>query len=275
MEERKLKEIEWADKRRRIDPSNSKEVRKYLANRKYYAVVRKTTDFINDWVKEHCFGKDVFELACGNGGYAYRISEVSKSCTAADIAPLSIEQAKEKASGNLKHESIKFLVLDCENTGLPSDSFDVVCEGGALHHMDINVVFKEVARVLRPGGQFLCVEALRHNPIIQLYRKITPHLRTEWEAKHILGRKEIMSGTSFFEQIDVHFFNLTTILAVPFRNTSVFHPLLTVLESLDSVLSRIPIFRWMFWQSVFILRGPKKTMLKEDCDDQRKPNRQV
>src|SRR3989344_3069655 len=85
IEERKKKEIEWADKKRSIHPTDSKQARKYLANMKYYSVVRKRTEFINRWIQENCRDKDVFEMGCGNGCYAPNISEISKSCTAADI----------------------------------------------------------------------------------------------------------------------------------------------------------------------------------------------
>jgi ubiquinone/menaquinone biosynthesis C-methylase UbiE len=260
MELRKQKEIEWADLRRTIDPDNAENARKYLANVKYYSVVRKTTNYIDAWLAEHCRDKDVFEIACGNGCYGLRAARVSRSCIAADIAPESIKQAKIRAEQEGVGDKIEYLVLDCEQTGFPDNSFDVVCEGGALHHMDVNVIFPEVVRLLRPGGMFLCTEALRHNPIIHLYRKLTPNLRTEWEADHILGRKEIQLGASYFEQMDIRFFHLATIAAVPFRHTPVFAPMLRALELVDDALLMLPGLRWMAWQAVFVYKNPRKTV---------------
>lgn len=257
-EERKLAEIAWADKRRSIDPGDERLASKYLANQKYYSVVRQTTGFTTAWLRENCRDKDVFEMACGNGCYAPLVADIARSCTAADIAPLSIEQARRKVKNDPVLSKINYLVRDCENTGLPDNSFDVLCEGGALHHMDLPAVSREAVRLLRPGGKFLCVEALRHNPAIHLYRKLTPHLRTAWEAEHILGRREILQLASFFEEIELRFFHISTLLAVPLRRSRLFHPALTTLEGIDSVLTRIPGLRWMSWQAVFVLSNPKK-----------------
>lgn len=259
VEDRKIAEIEWSDMRRQIDPRDKKMVDKYWANQKYYSVVRRTLDFISQWIKDNCKDKDVFEMACGNGGHSYLISEVAKSCTAADIAPMSIQQAIERVGDNENYKKIKFMVLDCENTGLPDNSFDVVFEGGALHHMDLNRVYKEAVRLLRPEGKFFCVEAIRHNPLIHLYRKLTPHLRTKWESEHILGKKEIMLGLSFFDNIELSLFHITSLCAVPLRNTFLFNPVLTLTEKLDELLVKIPCLKWMAWQSIFVLSNPRKS----------------
>jgi ubiquinone/menaquinone biosynthesis C-methylase UbiE len=261
MEQRKLDEIAWADKRRTIDPSDQQTARKYLANRKYYSVVRATQEFVHTWLRENCRDRDVFEMACGNGCYTRLIADIARSCTAADIAPLSIEQAKAAAKENPTWQRINYLVLDCENTKLPDNSFDVLCEGGALHHMDLNAACREAVRLLRPGGKFMCVEAIRHNPIIHLYRKLTPHLRTAWEADHILGRPEIRFVASFFERIEIRLFHISTLFAVPLRGTPLFNPVLTTFERIDRVLTRCPGFRWMAWQAAFILSNPKKDKL--------------
>ncbi len=258
LEDRKQKEIEWADFRRTIDADDKEKVEKYHANLKYYSVNRKVNAFIENWIRTNTVGKDVLELACGNAGMVRMCSDVCKSAMAADIAPESIQQAIETAKGNPHHEKINYRVMDCEKLDLPDNSMDVLIEGGALHHMDLDVVYKEAARVLRPGGKFLCIEAIRHNPIIHTYRKLTPHLRTAWEVDHILGRKQVMQGLEHFEKIEKTHFHITTILAVPLRKTPVFKPLLGALEAVDSVLTKIPGFRWMAWQCVFVLSNPKK-----------------
>jgi ubiquinone/menaquinone biosynthesis C-methylase UbiE len=256
MEQRKLAEIEWADKRRQIDPDDEEALKKHCANMKYYSVVRRTTEYVNDWISRNCDGKDVFEMACGNGGYALKISEHARTCVAADIAPVTIQQAIERSVHDPHTKKIQYMVLDCEKTGLPDGSFDVVCEGGALHHMDLDSAYREAARLLRPGGKFLCVEAIRHNPVIQLYRRMTPNLRTRWEADHILGRREIMMGKKYFQDVSIRCFHMATIFAVPFRKTALFSPVLAVAEHVDNVLTSIPGFRWMAWQAVFEFSNP-------------------
>lgn len=258
LEERKQKEIEWADFRRTIDAEDKEAFEKYNANKKYYAINRKVTDYIDAWLLANTVGKDVCELACGNTGMVRKVAHQVKSALAADIAPLTIEQAKASARGNPDWEKIDYRVLDCEKTGLPENSFDVMIEGGALHHMDVDAAYAEAARLLRPDGQFFCIEAIRHNPIIHLYRRLTPHLRTAWEVDHILGRSQVLQGLKYFHDIELRNFHLMTLFAVPFRSTKFFSPLMSVLEAIDSVLMKLPGVRWLAWQCVFVLKNPRK-----------------
>src|SRR5258708_21177889 len=90
-------------------------------------------------------------------------------------------------------------------------------EVGVLHNLDVKRAYSEMARVLRPTGTVLCVEALRHNPIFHAYRMLTPHLRTAYEARHVLRRKDVLATRGYFNRIDLGFFHLASLPAVPLR----------------------------------------------------------
>jgi SAM-dependent methyltransferase len=127
-----------------------------------------------------------------------------------------------------------------------------------LHHLDLDKAYRELARILKAGGEIICTEALRHNQFISVYRKLTPQLRSAWETEHILGRSEIERARRYFDRVDVaRFFHLADLAAIPFRNSTVFTPLLRVLESVDGVLLRLPALRWQAWMAVFVLSHPK------------------
>jgi len=260
MEERKQKEIEWSDFRRTISEDDKQNYEKYNANKKYYAINRKVNLKIDRWIAANTQGKDVFEVACGEDGLILKAAPYMKSGMAADIAPVTIELARKVAGerGRPEFRKIDFRALDCEHTGLPDNSFDVMIETGALHHMDLDAAYKEAARLLRKDGEYFCIEAIRHNPIIHLYRKLTPHLRTAWEVDHILGRSQVLKGLEYFEQIEISHYNIATLFAIPFHKTPLFKPVLSLLEAVDSVLTRIPGIRWIAWQAVFVLKRPRK-----------------
>ena len=113
-----------------------------------------------------------------------------------------------------------------------------------------------------PRPSACCTEALRHNPLIHAYRKLTPHLRSAWETEHILGRGEIQMARKYFDNVKIaRFFHLATLAAVPFRNSPVFQPLLRSLESIDSVLLRIPVLKWQAWMAMFVLSQPRKSLI--------------
>jgi SAM-dependent methyltransferase len=138
------------------------------------------------------------------------------------------------------------------------NSFDLAVEYGALHHVDLEKAMAELARVLKPAGEMICVEALRHNPLIHWYRKRTPHLRTQWEVEHILGIQDLDVVRKHFSSVSVRFFHLAALAAVPFRRTPLFRPLMHVLNGIDRVLlSNAGIGKYA-WIMVFTAGTPRK-----------------
>lgn len=229
------------------------------ANMKYYAIERKSREIVLEWFKTHCPGSRVLDYCCGNGDDAFFIAaHDAAQVVGIDLSEISIQNCNDKATeeglGNLS-----FLVMDGEALEFPDDTFDVVTEYGALHHLDLRKAYGEIARVLKPGGRALCVEALGHNQIIHLYRLLTPHLRTSWEAEHILKKKDIDLAKQYFHRVNIlGFYHLATLGAVPFRNTSIFEKVLGAIEVMDAILLKLPFFRWQAWHVIFELASPKQ-----------------
>ena len=146
-----------------------------------------------------------------------------------------------------------------EMSTFDSNAFDIVFERGVLHHLDLEAAYAEIARILKPGGKVICVEALGHNRLIHLYRRLTPQYRTAWEVKHILKREQIELARKYFQGVELMgTFHLASMLAVPFRKTRLFNPVLTTLEAVDRMILKTPWLKWQAWQEVFVLSGPKR-----------------
>jgi len=257
MEDRKQKEVEWGNFRRSSEVVNDPEKSKlFLANKKFYYIVRKSIKFQEEWFKLRCKNKKVLSLGCGEGSETFFIAKNGGIVTGVDLSDVGVEIAKKRASEE-KIDSIEFLIMDAEKTTFPDKSFDIITACGVLHHLDIEKAYKEMDRLLKPDGEIICIEPLAYNPLISWYRKHTPHLRTEWEAEHILTMKSIHLAKKYFKNIDIKFFHLFTILGVPFRKFKFFSGLLSALEAIDSVVLRIPLIRLLAWQVIFVLRGPK------------------
>lgn len=76
----------------------------------------------------------------------------------------------------------KLYVADCRKMPLESNSHDLVVVQGGVHHLpelpgDLEQTFREVVRVLRPGGRFMMVEPWQ-----------TPYLK----MVHFLSRQKIV-----------------------------------------------------------------------------------
>jgi SAM-dependent methyltransferase len=203
-------------------------------------------------------GKVVLDYCCGLGDTSLRLARAGATVYGMDISPESVETAKTQLRNAGLEERGHFQVMDAENMTYENDKFDVIVCFGVLHHLDVNRAFPELSRVLKPGGKIIAAEALGYNPVIRAYRKLTPQLRTSWEADHILTGKELNIARRSFGKVEAHFFHLFGILAVPLRKTKLFRPVLAALNAIDDVILRLPGVRLMAWQMIFILSEPLK-----------------
>ena len=276
LEDRKKKEIEHSDRRRQIvtgyeyftDASSDNEKREYItseeeynyhfSNTKFYSITRSSFGYRDKILFNDIVNKATLDWCCGNGeiGLAMAQSGAKEVC-GVDISDVSISNATALSKEQNVGDKCNFIQMDAEKMTFSDNSFDIVHEYGALHHVDLEVSLKEVSRVLKPEGRFICTEALRHNPLIHWYRKRSMHLRTEWEVEHILGVKDILKGEKYFDNIKIKYFHLFALVAIPFRKTFFFKPLLSVLEVLDNIFLKIPFIQKMAWVAVIEYSNPK------------------
>lgn len=237
---------------------------RYTANTKWYAASRQSRLFVNEWLVKYCPDKKVLNYCCGNGRMSLIIANSGAAqVTGIDISEVSIKNARDYLVKENSGKEVDFLVMDAERTAFDNDKFDLIYESGALHHLDISRAYPEIARILKPDGKCICIEALGHNRIIQYYRERTPQLRTEWETKHILRKKDIAMAKNYFNKVEIAgFFHLFTLAAVPFRQSLIFNPVLSLAEAIDSVILKLPVLKWQAWQAVFVLSEPKKDLVK-------------
>lgn len=230
-------------------------------NMKYYSVERRSRFCTLNWLANHAKDKIVLDYCCGNGEDAiFTAKSRAKKVVGIDISSVSIDNCKKKALSEGVEKTTSFYVMDGERMEFDDNYFDIINEYGVLHHLDLQRAYLELARVLKSNGKIICTETLGHNPIIHLYRKRTPHLRTEWETVHILKKRHIFMAYHYFNKVEaLGFFHLATLTAVPFRNIPfIFNPLLNVMEFMDSLILKLPLIKWQAWQVVFVLSNPKK-----------------
>lgn len=261
LEDRKKKEIEFHDTVRSLDEQDPS-YEFHFSRRKFYSVTRKSREYFDRLVRENCAGKRVLDYGCGEGDLSVFYARNGGIVTGIDISEVGLQKARQRAAEEGLSDRVEFVNMDCENLEFADDSFDLICESGVLHHLDVNRAYPSLARVLRPDGKIICNEALGHNLVIQLYRRMTPQQRTAWEADHILRKREIHLAKRYFSKVDEKFFHLCALLAVPFRNSSVFGSILGLLEHADSVLLSLPLVKWQAWQTVFVLAAPNKSLVE-------------
>ena len=102
-------------------------------------------------------GRRVLDIGCGDGGLAVELAKRGAIVTGIDASAAMIDAAKRRA---IQHNAdIDFEMAVAECLPFPAEEFDVVTAITILCFVDDAVpVFREIARVLRPGGRLVIGE---------------------------------------------------------------------------------------------------------------------
>lgn len=126
-------------------------------------------------------GKSLLDLGCGAGENSVYFASRGAECMATDYSPGMVEVALKLAEANGVHVTGR--VINAMAMDFPDNSFDIVYASNLLHHIpDPTLTIQEAYRVLKPGGMFCFWDPLKHNPIINVYRRIATKVRTEDET---------------------------------------------------------------------------------------------
>lgn len=151
---------------------------------------------------------DVLELCSGTGLHTYMLTQTGARIVASDISSRSLTVLAQRIKG------VTTQVADIEALPFKSNSFDVVAIAGSLSYGEPKLVDAEVRRVLRPGGIFICVDSLNHNPIYRFNRWF--HYLRGARTKSTLLRmptiERIQSISEGFNSVDIRFFGSVSYL---------------------------------------------------------------
>ncbi len=120
----------------------------------------------------------VLDVGCGTGTLtlaAKRRAGGGKVC-GIDASPEMIEVARRKATK--QGADVDFQVALIEQIPFPDDTFDVVLSSLMLHHLPDDLKrqgFREIRRVLKPGGRLFAVDLSGSKGIVGMIMRLVGH----------------------------------------------------------------------------------------------------
>lgn len=126
-------------------------------------------------------GKHLLDLGCGAGENSVYFASRGANCVASDYSPGMVEVALKLAEAN--RVQVEGRVINAMAIDFPDHTFDIVYASNLLHHIpDPKLTLQEMHRVLKPGGIACFWDPLKHNPVINVYRRMATEVRTEDET---------------------------------------------------------------------------------------------
>jgi ubiquinone/menaquinone biosynthesis C-methylase UbiE len=214
----------------------------------YKAIYNLGDDYYN-YLQKNCKDKDVLDYGCGVGNTAKKISKCGpKKITGIDISKISIEKAIKEAK--LLNLNVEYKVDNCEETSLDSQSYDIIYGAGILHHLKLEKCIEEINRILKKDGKMVFMEPLGTNPLINIYRKMTPNSRSEDE--HPLINSDFKFLNKKFNDVEIKYYGFLTLIFFPFYKFPEKSKIFSFLASFDQLLFKIKFMRLFAWSVLIV-----------------------
>jgi SAM-dependent methyltransferase len=151
-------------------------------------------------------GKTVLDLGCGTGENIVPLVERGARVIGIDLSTDLIEIAQLRLQNAGLEADLR--VGSAYETGLESESVDIVFCIALVHHLDIKRARDEMRRILVKGGILVLKEPIRFSKIYGFLRSLLPAQENVSEFEHPLTREELATMIEPFEAQEMRYFRL-------------------------------------------------------------------
>ncbi|MEO8512174.1 MAG: class I SAM-dependent methyltransferase [Ignavibacteria bacterium] len=149
----------------------SKQAKEYSKYRPKYPA--ELFSYLSSLVNEH---NTAWDCATGNGQAAIGLEPHFKKIIATDASSSQIEHAE-------LHPKIEYRTLTAENSGLESDSVDLLTVATAIHWINTEIFYPEAKRIIKNGGVIAVwtySESFINEEVDEVYEKLYKEILAEY-----------------------------------------------------------------------------------------------
>ena len=158
-----------------------------------YNVTKNIKKYYNKYYIES--GKDILDIGCSVGistEYLHKSFPNAKSVSGIDLSPFYLSIAISRATES--DLPIRYFHKLAENTGLKTDSFDLIVSSFMFHEIpekSSQIIMNEIHRILKPGGVFAIIDLdptnLHDKLVVSTFRKwafdaTEPHIKNYYDC---------------------------------------------------------------------------------------------
>lgn len=250
--------MEIKDIEKRLESEEAFHDRKFAAEHKqnYYSwgftniVFRNMIDKLGD-IRD----KRVLEFGCGSGWITRILAEKGAEVWTFDISKEATRMTDAYLRRHNLRERVHIDQMAAEKLTYEDDTFDFVIGSAILHHVDLNVCAAEIKRVLKVNGKAIFMEPLGHNPLLNLYRKMTPDLRSKDETPLRFEQFDIFR--KYFSGFEHEEYYLTALIGLGWYFLGMKSLMITTRDLFHkfdkAILALIPGLRKYCWYSILTM----------------------
>ena len=154
-------------------------------------------------------GELILDLGCGTGNYSIPLTEVGCKVIGVDHSPNMLNVAKEKTKAI--GLDIEYHLSEADKLDFPDNHFDAVVSVTAFEFIkDIEKVFSELMRVVKPSGRIILGTINAHGDWGKLYMSDYFQKETVFKYATLLSKNDLqsLSPNNFIELKESLFLSL-------------------------------------------------------------------